>query len=133
MLFLDEHDDSLTQLAVAYATRAFSEIGHYASAGFAPAENTDEAALAFLKENGYEPEGQRPTRFEDLSADLADFHVIASFDPGARERIPELPFHTTLLHWSLPEELSTLEEKHRWVCAQVADLMELLRGEGARP
>ena len=139
VLFVDEKDDCATQMAVAYARKAFPGSGRYSSAGFAPAAALDPRCAAFLDANGYGVEDLEPALWEETGEELAAHHVIVSFAGDIAERV-EIPFHTIFLEWEVsspPEDADDaraaelLAGKHREIGQRVRELMETLRGEGA--
>jgi phosphate transport system protein len=129
VLFVDEQDDCLTQMAVAYARKAFPGSGRYASAGFAPAAGIDPRCAAFLDAHGYTVEGLAPALWDETPEELAAHHVIVSFAGDVAGRV-EIPFHTILLEWPDAGE-ALLDEKHREIAHRVRLLVETLRGEEA--
>ena len=140
VLFVDRRDDTVTQLAVAYARKAFPGSGRYASAGLEPSEELDPRCAAFLDRHGYDVAGLAPSTFDATHEELAAHHVIVSFVGDLRPHVPRLPFATTVLEWQaeplpggLDQERTTalLEEVHREIAARVRELMETLRGEEA--
>ena len=52
ILFVDERNDGLSQMAEGYARKAFPKSGSYKSAGWNPAESLDPGLAEFLDENG---------------------------------------------------------------------------------
>ncbi|MEE8524463.1 MAG: PhoU domain-containing protein, partial [Thermoanaerobaculia bacterium] len=51
VLFVDEKNDCQSQLAAAYARKAYPESGRYASAGWAPAATVEPRCLSFMDRN----------------------------------------------------------------------------------
>jgi phosphate transport system protein len=133
VLFLSDRDDSWSRIATAYATRAFSESGVFSSAGFEPAESVAPETLDLLKAKGYVVDESTPRQIDGLLHDLADYHVIVGLAEQSRAKLKHIPFHTTLVQWQPPAEAKQdLEAAHRWLTAEVGELMELLRGEEVR-
>lgn len=140
ILFLDERNDSLSQLAEAYARKAFPESGEYTSAGWAPAERLLPALEVFMDANGLDGGRLRPKALDYTAEELAGFHVVIGLDQGGRAHIPQIPFHTVFLDWSLgppPQGLDAerlrafLEEAYRTLTVRIRGLIETLRGEEA--
>ena len=143
LLFIDQRNDALSQMAAAYAARAFPESGRYKSAGWAAAEKLDPRFKVYLEGRGFDLGGIRPVALSSLRDELDDTHVIVSLGAGARDHIGELPFHTVLLEWDLgvdPAEFAaldqdraeaTLDRAFKQLSVEIRDLMEILRGKGA--
>jgi phosphate transport system protein len=141
ILFVDEHNCCLSPMAEAIARKSFPESGHYSSAGSKPAGALNPAMVRFMGEHGVDLAGVKPKVLKLTHYELAEKHVVVSLHGPVRSFIPELPFHTTGLEWEIEpagddqlENLSIeqMEAVYRQIAAQVSDLMELLRGSGAR-
>jgi phosphate transport system protein len=130
VLFVDETDDGPTQLAVAFARKAFPKSGRYASAGFAPAEELDGRCARFLEERGYGLAGLAPKRLEAAAEELAASHVIVSFAGDVAGHL-EVPYETVLLAWEVPDPRRDVEAAHQEIRHRLRELMETLRGEEA--
>jgi phosphate transport system protein len=140
ILFLDQDNSCLSQMAEAVARKNYPNSGKYSSAGRQAAEEIDPALNEFLQRRGFDLGQMLPSNLDLAPAELANFHVIVSLQGPVKSYIEELPFHTIPLEWDLgacPSGLSKeetqqrLEELYREVAAQVQELMETLRGEGA--
>jgi phosphate transport system protein len=140
VLFIDEKNNSLSQLAELYARRAFPESGKYASAGWSPAEGLDQRFLLFLEKHGFDTADLEPADLGKMRDEVDDFHVVVSLEGDGRPHLQEVPFHTVLLQWEVgpPPEgldqeraLGLLEEAYKRISVNVRELMETLRGEEA--
>ena len=140
VLFFDQRNDALSQLAELYARKAFPDSGVYTSAGWAPADHLLPAALVFMDAKGLDGDQLEPRALDYTAEELADFHIIVALGRGAGSRIEETPFHTVLLEWDidpLPADLDAeraaalLEESFRTLKHSIRELMETLRGEEA--
>ncbi len=140
ILFIDQRNDMLSQLARSYAARAFPESGRFDSAGWEPAESLDPRFAAYTERKGIEIDDAHPKALSGMSDSLADYHVIVSLQGDAYERLEEVPFHTVLLHWEVGEIAdgldqqrteALLEQSLERIRAETTTLMETLRGEGA--
>ncbi len=140
LLFVDERDDALTQLAVAYARRAYPESGKYSSAGWKPASKLEPRGKIFLESRGFDVDELAPTDLASLKDQLDTTNVVVSLGGDIRERIGALPFRTVLLEWDLgvaPYDLdqdraeAALESAFGQLKAELGSLMETLRGEQA--
>ena len=140
ILFVDEKNDCLSQMAEAYARKAFPESGEYTSAGWAPAESLEPRCQLFMDRHGLDTSRLAPSQLEPIHDELASYFVVVSLVGDPRSHIPEVPFHTVLLEWDLgpsPEGMDQeraeqlLENAYKQIAHQVRELMETLRGEEA--
>lgn len=140
ILFVDSGDDGLSQIAAAFARRAFPESGEYDSAGWEPAEKMDRQSLQFLDGKGFETREIAPKPIPELHDELAGFHIVIGLEPGVRDRLPTIPFRTVVLEWDvggyepdLDHERSQamLEDAFREIKHKMRELMETLRGDEA--
>ncbi|MFQ5527415.1 MAG: phosphate signaling complex protein PhoU [Thermoanaerobaculia bacterium] len=140
ILFLDARNDSLSQLAVAFARKAFPNSGEYESAGWDPADKLDPQCLQFLDRKSYGSNGLEPRPMPTLAEELASFHLVIGLESGARERLPEIPFRTVVLEWDvggyepdLDQERSQamLKAAFKGIKHNMRELMETLRGDEA--
>ena len=141
ILFLDERNDGVSQMAEAYAQKAFPQSGAYASTGWAPSEALDPGLVEFMDGSGIDMRGKKPTKVRPIHEEPRHWNVVVGLHPDARDHIPKLPFRTVFLDWtsgldvtSLPEDLT--EEQMtallKSVAVRVRDLMQTLRGPDAR-
>lgn len=140
ILFLDERNDGLSQIAEAYARKAFPDSGKYASAGWAPAERLLPTAELFMDAKGLDGDALTPMKLDHTLEQLADYHVIIALGKGARSQIKDRPFHTVILQWdieAIPDDLDAERSTALYEAAfqelkqSTRDVMETLRGEGA--
>jgi phosphate transport system protein len=137
ILFIDEDNTSLSQLAEAIARRNHPTVGNYRSAGRVEAENIDPNLLKFMEEKGIEHSGAVPTTIDQMSSkEISDQHVIISLQGEMASYFPHIPFHTSALEWGLgeapeDEDIHEYDSIYRELAILIKDLMELLRGEGA--
>jgi len=140
ILFLDSRNDCLSQMAEAFARKAYPNSGVYSSSGWDPAEKINAQCHYFLDKNGYNAEGLEPRAVPSLPDELADFHIVIGLESGARERLPRIPFRTAVLEWSLDvpapdldqeRSQAMLETAFKEIANRMSDLMETLRGDEA--
>ncbi len=140
ILFIDEDNCCLSQMAVAIAKKNHPNSGRYSSGGKQPAAALNQDMVAFLDQHGFDLSAAAPTTLELSPQELAELHVIVSLQGTIKSYFPHIPFHTTCLNWDLgelPDDLSPdettqrYEEIYRELSFQIKELMELLRGEGA--
>jgi len=136
ILFVDERNDGSSQIAEAYARKAFPESGTYQSAGWSPASALDPALIAFMDKHGVDMRQARPTRLTPVGDVPEHFHVIVSFSPGVRDHLGEIPYRTTLLEWKEVirpgMDEATLHAMYKDLTVRVQDLMITLAGPDAR-
>ena len=140
ILFLDEDNSCLSQMAAAIARKNFPGSGVYTSAGRQPAAALNPAMVDFLDQHGVNLEDTRPAALDLTPLELTTLHIIVSLQGPVDSYIETIPFHTTPLEWDIgpaptggdtAETSKWLEEAYRNTAVQVRDLMEALRGEGA--
>ncbi|KAA3610908.1 MAG: phosphate transport system regulatory protein PhoU [Planctomycetota bacterium] len=135
ILFLDRENNGRSKMAEAFARKAFPESGKYRSAGWQPAGEVPDALQQFLDAKGCTPDSLSPVPWTPLHDELADQHVVVGLESGAREQIPDLPFHTVFLDWSNPPltefSESEMAEAFAQLANQVRELMETMHGEDA--
>jgi phosphate transport system protein len=140
ILFIDERNDCLSQMAEAYATKFYPESGQYSSAGWSPASHIDSQLELFMDKHGFTLKRHKPEQLDAGRESLNDYFAVVSLEPGARSHISELPFHTLLLEWDVGEiphgldqerAQALLEEAYKKVSFGIRELMETLRGEKA--
>lgn len=140
ILFVDERNELESQIAEAFARKAYPNTGRYESAGWNPGERVPETTVGFLADHGLDLAGLVPTPFETSPARLADYHIVVALDTEVRKRLTEIPYRTVVVEWDLPpgpgeadtaEGQAAIEETYRAVTAHVRSLMESLSGADA--
>ncbi|MEM9557923.1 MAG: PhoU domain-containing protein [Acidobacteriota bacterium] len=142
LLFVDAGDDSWSQLAAAYGSKAFGDIARFEHAGWQPAEAIDPRCLVFMERHGLDGSGLAPhsLRTEPSSAgrvELDDAHVVVSLGGDLRAHVDSIPFHTVLLEWNVGPVLAGLDQERaeslldlgfRMLQSRITELLETLRG-----
>lgn len=140
ILFVDERNDGISQLAVAYGRKAYPESGKFSSAGWRPSDRLLPALEVFLESKKLDGGDLAPRELDFTTEELAGFHVIVALDQKAASLIPEIPFRTVLLEWGIqpvPTDLDAqradawLEEASQELKENLRQLMETLRGAEA--
>ncbi len=141
VLFLEEADDCLSQMAVAYARKAYPDLGTFDSAGSKPAKTVNDACELFLEQQGLFIDEAKPGPIETLPPDWKANHVIVCLQGSIDQYIEHVPFHTVVLEWTLPplpempaeweEVASSFEEIYRELTSRIGALVEILYGEEA--
>ncbi len=130
ILFIDEKNDSVSQLAETITRKIFPQSGQYRSAGWAPAEQIDPAYAKFAQQSGIDLTRAWPAPLSSLMGQLDDFHFVIGLHPKARETLGRVPFHTTLLMWDM-SAAKTPDTAYKVLAPKIRALMEKLRGEQA--
>jgi phosphate transport system protein len=137
ILFVDEDNSSLSQLAEAIARINHPTVGNYRSAGRTQAQALNPSLVKFMQEKGIDYSNAKPTSLEQLTPkEIAEQHVIVSLQGEIDSYLPRIPFHTSALEWGLgevpeDEDIHEYDSIYRELAILIKDLMELLRGEGA--
>lgn len=135
VLFFDERDELVSQLAAALARKQFPDYGVYSSAGWAAAKaaHPDLAGVA----ERFALTVTRPRLVTELAESPVEYHIVVAIGVEP-EHMPRIPYHTILLHWddtSLPstelpaaERAEALDALVRELSDRLRSLMERLRG-----
>ncbi len=140
ILFLDDENSGLSQMAEAIARRNFPNSGHYASAGRYASKALNPAVIEFMQAHGFDLSKAHPKPLDMTNNELSELHVIVSLQGSVKSYIPEIPFHTVAMEWdvgTLPTDLTPEQTRqqqealYREIAVRVQDLMQTLRGSGA--
>jgi len=140
ILFLDEDNSALSQMAEAITRKNFPRGGEYSSAGRRAADAVDAGLASFLEERSIALGDARPKALDLAPTELGDYHIIVSLQGPVTSYVDAVPFHTTALEWDVGEAPARLEGEearqryealYREVALQVQDLMTTLHGEEA--
>ena len=139
VLFMDDDNSCLSQLAEAVARKHFPESGVYTSAaGREVAAQLESGLPEFLDARGMDASNALPKALDLTPTELSTFNVVVGLSGPVSDYIQRLPFQTTALNWhltSVPEGRSCSQEDyeniHRELSVLIKDLMTLLRGEDA--
>lgn len=140
ILFVDQDNSCISQMAEALARKAFPGSGTYSSAGASPAASIDKASADFLAGLGTDISTATPSAIDYTEHQLAELHLVVSLQGPVNGYLPLLPFHTSGIEWDVgassiqpgqsPDE-ETLKTIYRELGSQISELMHLLRGEDA--
>jgi len=138
VLFIEEDDSRLSQMAQAIGEKNHPGEARFASAGPTPAATVDPTLSGFLENHGFDMSAARPAKLGAAPASLSPYFVVVTLD-GPIERYTErVPFHTSVLEWDVgpwPDGddgdalQRRLQELYREISARVRELVETLRGE----
>ena len=137
ILFFDERDDLLSQLAVAIAQKQFPGYGVYLSGGWSPAEACHPDLEVVGERFGLDVTRAHPKAIKVLGETPQNYHLVVALNTEI-ERIPHIPYHTILRRWDdipMPAEHADetarghqLDVMVRELTAHIRSLMERLRG-----
>ncbi len=140
ILFVDETNSYLSQMAEAIARKRYPESGLYSSAGLTPGEEPDPAMLQFLDDRGIDTRDIHNQRIDALEHELQSINIIVSLDSKAKKYFPDIPFHTAAIRWHAAElgvtpgagvEAVDYESAYRALTEKIDALMQLLVGRDA--
>lgn len=140
VLFVDNDNSCLSQMAAAIATKNYPDGGVFTSAGRSPASELNAAMVEFLDNHGISVRDKAPAGIGLTPQEVSTLHVIVSLEGPVSSYFDQVPFHTTPIEWDVgappaagdaAESNRQLEELYREVALKVRDLMEILRGEDA--
>ncbi len=128
VLFIDEGNDLVSQLAEAIALKAFPDGGTYSSAGWAPAQALDPRLEQVAGRFGFDVTRARPSRMGALDVFPTPFHLVVALNAKETYVLPDMPYHTILRRWSveIPYDLDVLVHD---LSSRISRLMEILRGK----
>jgi phosphate transport system protein len=134
VLFLDQKNACLSQMAEAIAAKAYPEGGRFVSAGLEPDERINEHVEVFMDSLGCDLSDRTPRQFDASHDMIGGFHVIVGLNLDPSRHIEEVPFHTVLLQWDVPDCPQTQDEAseaYRELAHEIGELMETLHGDEA--
>ena len=136
ILFVGHENNRASQIAEAYAEKAYPKSGIYTSSGVNPATELDPALIEFMDERGMDVGHKMPSAFETPLDSVQPYHVIIALEEGVLENINEVPFRTIVLEWpiDIPKGFTqeVLEDLYKMVAVRIQDLMKTLAGPDAR-
>lgn len=137
VLFVDEDNSCLSQMAETIAKKAFPESGLYQSAGRVAAAALNPNMKKFLDGLSLDLGDARPAQVAATRLDLSQYHVIVTLQGTAQELIPaDIPFRTSVLEWdigAIPEgdDAPAYKAIYSDLALRIRELMVLLRGKEA--
>ena len=131
VLFLDQTDSGMGQMAVAIGRKKFSAVADFAVATPERSDLLPSELRDFLIASGLDTENLDTELLETLRLDLSDYGVIVSLEGHYRDYIDQVPFHTSALNWPVGSE-SGVEDRmgqYRSLVVHIEDLMKQIAGE----
>jgi hypothetical protein len=132
ILFLDQPGSGTAHLATAIGRKNFPGSALFTSATPGTSEPVSPALLEFLHETGLPDEDLQSERLEALERALSDYIVIVSLKGPVTNYIRKMPFHTSALDWTLPDDTNCVEQ-YRQLRGNIIGLMGLLAGDETTP
>ena len=135
VLFVDEENGLLSQLAEAIAHINHADSGEFSSAGRVPAKSLDPRLSNFLEQHNADLDEATFTAISDITpGELAEQHVIVTLQGSSDTYFDTIPFHTSVLEWDVTpagevDSEQKMDALYRELAIQIKDLMLLLRGE----
>jgi protein-tyrosine-phosphatase len=138
VLFVDEENSGLSQMAEAIANKLYPDLAQYESAGRTAADALNPELVSFMDGHGFDLAEAIPKALPEDPQDLDRFFVIVAVEGSFRSYCPTLPFHTAGFSWdvgSLPRGMSeseterSYEELYRELALCIRDLIDRLTGE----
>ncbi len=132
ILFIDEDNSSLSQLAEAVARKNYPDICNFRSAGRTAAANVSPELVNFLDSRGDDTADLTTSSLNELTLqELSEQHVIISLQGDVSSYIDSIPFHSSALEWDIRSESDDqdMEILYRAIALHIKDLLELLLGD----
>ena len=138
VLFVDEDNACLSQMAKAIAEKNYEGSARFTSAGRTAAASVEPGLTSFLENIGIDLDGAKPVELDSSPDALSKYFVIVSLDGAIDRYVPQVPFHTSVMEWdvgSRPADMTgdaltrRYEELYRELSSHIRDLVETLRGE----
>jgi phosphate transport system protein len=128
ILFLDKPDCTTAQLATAIGRKNYPDIAQFTTAIPGVQQSASTELLEFLHETGLPDENLESRRLEAVEHDLSDYIVIISVNGPVSGYVDKVPFHTSFLDWTLPDDMS-LSDQYRELRGNISSLLGLLAGK----
>jgi len=127
ILFLGQPGSDLAQLATAIGRKNFPETTEFSSATPGGSGPVSGSLADFLEEHGLANGELESEPLEALEHDFSDFIVIISINGRVSDFVPKVPFHSSALNWTVPEDAERADQ-YRQLRDQITDLITLLAG-----
>jgi phosphate transport system protein len=133
ILFLDQPGSGRGYLAAAIGRKRHGESAEFHFAAPGDEQPAPPEMEAFMVQTALPAEGLVNERVEALVHDLADFDIIISLDGRVKDYIEAVPFHSSALNWSFPDNISRrdFEEQYRFLSQEISALIDLILGDEA--
>jgi len=132
ILFIDEDNSNLSQLAVSIARKNYPGICGFDSVGRTAAKEINPELVTFLASRGADTTDLRTTGLDQLThQDISEKHVIVSLQGDVSRYLDSIPFHTSAVEWDISSESDeqNMEILYRTLALYIKDLMVQLLGD----
>jgi phosphate transport system protein len=130
ILFLDQRGSGLGQLAAAIGRHTFPDAAQFSVATPGGSDPLSPSLREFLAEAGLPDDDLESEPLAALEHDFSHFIVLVSVNGNVSDYVKKVPFHTSALSWSIPQEADRAEQ-YRQLRREITDLVTLLAGETA--
>lgn len=130
ILFLDQADSGLAQLATAIARKNYPQSGYFIPSTAGVSEDLSAELQQFLIQTGLPDEGLQTEQLEIIEYDLGEFTVVVSLNGDVEDYLNKIPFHTSALNWKLSSG-DDRSQQYRFLRDAIQQLMTLLAGPEA--
>jgi len=127
VLFLEPADDYLGPMAVAIARKLYPEQGEFSSAGIEPAHQLNPDLTRYMESEGYDFSNEKPQSLSKITEDIENLHLLICFNRPVSDFLPKVPFHSTVLHWTIDSDAIPPEIAHQAIAKRLQQLMDILR------
>ncbi len=128
ILFLDQRDSGIGQLAAAIGRKNFPDAAEFTVATPGGSDPVSDALRDFLISTGLPDENLQSEPLEALEHDLSGYIVLISVNGEVPDYVKKVPFHSSALNWSLPDD-ADLAQQYRHLRNQITGLVTLLAGD----
>lgn len=128
IVFVDEKNDLLSQLAEAIAKKAFPSGGRYTSAGWNPAKFVRPELERIADRFGFDVKRARTEEIGKLDTFPTPYHLVIALNLPDESVLPSIPYHTILRKWDIDEKVDE-DSLVRDLSSRISHLMEKLRGK----
>jgi len=128
ILFLGQPGSDLVQLATAIGRKNFPETAEFTSAVAGDSGPVSGELMEFLEQHGLEDGDLTSEPLEVIEHDFSDYIVIISLNGRVADYVPKVPFHSSALHWTIPEDAERADQ-YRQLRGQITELITLIAGE----
>ena len=130
ILFLDQRGSGVGQLAAAIGRHSFPDAAQFTVATPGGSDPPSPSLREFLAEAGLPDNDLETEPLAALEHDFSHFIVLVSVNGSVSDYVKKVPFHSSALSWSIPQEADRAEQ-YRQLRREITDLVTLLAGETA--